>query len=101
MAPDIKMIAMGCKPDPHNFDIVTISHCNGNTIVEAKYHGCITFNGHKLMLLAGIHTEFETLDPHFLDENYAVIGRFIPNKFGWSMARAASLEYAKQKCLTK
>jgi hypothetical protein len=91
---DIKMIAMGCNPDPYKFKIVKFDHLYDCTIIEAKYDGCKSFNGHKLMLLKGTYDPFEleSLDPHFLDENYAVIARFIPNKLGWKMARSCIYE---------
>lgn len=93
MNPDIKMIAMGCKPDPYKFTIVKIEHIEGNTIIEAKYDGCISFDGHKLMLLQGkwLIEDFDSLDPHFLNEEYAVVGRFIPTSLGWNLARACAV----------
>lgn len=89
----IEKIAMGCKPDPYSFKLVRWSWVNGNTIIMANYPGCTSFGGDKLMLLRG---EFEpngleTLDPHFLDEEYAVIGRFVPNEDGWRMAEICAL----------
>ena len=83
----IHKIAMGAKPDPFNFTVVKTEIVNGNTIVLAKYHGCKTFDGHKLMILKGEHQIEASLDPHFLDEEYAVRARFIPNEEGWNMAR--------------
>jgi hypothetical protein len=93
MKSDIKMIAMGCKPDPYKFKITHIEHYNDNTIIKAVYEGCLTFGGDKLMLLKGwyCYDDFETLDPHFLDEKYAVIARFIPNEDGWKMARICAM----------
>jgi hypothetical protein len=92
MRADIKMIAMGCKPDPSNFTIKYLKLVCGNTIVLAQYHGCKTFDGDKLILLKGNWNldQLTTLDPHFLDENYAVIGRFIPTELGFKMAKAAA-----------
>lgn len=78
---------MGAKPDPYNFTVIKKEIIAGNTIVLAKYHGCLTFDGNKLMLLEGEHDIEDTLDPHFLDEDYPVVARFIPNENGWSMAR--------------
>ncbi len=80
---------MGAKPDPFKFEIKQIESVNGNTIILANYPGSLTFGGDKLMLLAGDHMarDFESLDPHFLDEDYAVVARFIPNHEGWRMAR--------------
>jgi hypothetical protein len=94
MNSDIKMISMGCKPDPTKFEIIKLKQCYGCTIIEAKYDGCKTFNGHKLMLLKGYHNkeDLETLDPHFLDEDYAVVARFIPNDMGWRMAIECTFE---------
>lgn len=83
---NIKQIAMGCKPDPYKFTIKSIEHVNGNTIVIANYGGA-TFGGDKLMVLRGIYEEFETLDPHFLSEDYPVVARFIPTEEGVNLAR--------------
>lgn len=82
----LEKIAMGAKPDPYNFKIVKSSIINGNTIIMANYNGCLTFSGNKLMLLKGTPQIGETLDPHFLDEEYAVVARFIPNDIGWKLA---------------
>ena len=89
MNTDIKMIAMGCKPDPTKFIIKDIKLVCGNTIILANYTGCKTFNGDKLMVLKGNWNvnDFETLDPHFLDEDYAVVARFIPTKLGMKLAK--------------
>ena len=85
---------MGAKPDPYNFTVLRYEINNGNTIVLALYPGSLTFDGQKLMLLRGIHTEFTTLDPHFLDEEYAVIARFIPTELGWIMARECAAQFS-------
>ncbi len=84
----IQKIAMGCKPDPFKFKIISSEVVNGNTVVVANYGGK-TFNGNKLMVLRGIHdvNNLQCLDPHFLDEEYAVIARFVPNEEGMEMAR--------------
>lgn len=37
---DIRMIAMGCKPDPYKFKIVSLEHFSGHTIMLANYDGC-------------------------------------------------------------
>lgn len=88
MKTTIQKIAMGTKPDPYNFEVIQREVIYGNTVVMARYPGCLTFEGRKLMLLRGVHTgEFTTLDPHFLDEDYAVIARFVPNEHGWALAK--------------
>lgn len=81
----VEKIGMGTKPDPYNYSILEWELVNGNTIILAEYHGCLTFGGKKLLLLKGEHTEFETLDPHFF-EDHPIIARFKPTLEGWSLA---------------
>lgn len=90
----INQIAMGCKPDPFNFIIEKIEHINGNTIVLANYGG-ETFGGKKLMVLRGIWTSFDVLDPHFLNEKHPVVARFIPTDEGFALAREAAANLRK------
>lgn len=84
----IEKVAMGCKPDPFKFKVTHSEKVNGNTIITANYGG-ETFNGDKLMVLRGIFDvdKLESLDPHFLDEEYAVVARFIPTEEGLRLAR--------------
>jgi hypothetical protein len=77
---------MGCKPDPFKFTIASHKIVNGNTIIMANYGGA-TFNGNKLMLLRGIPAVEESLDPHFLNEDYPVVARFIPTEDGMRLAK--------------
>jgi hypothetical protein len=88
----IHKIAMGAKPDPYKFKIVQKEIVNGNTVILANYEGCLTFGGNKLMLLKGEHEIGETLDPHFLDDDYPVVARFVPNEDGWNLARICAEE---------
>lgn len=84
---DIRQVATGCKPDPFKFDIVSLEHFHGHTIVVANYGG-ETFGGNKLMVLRGIWEEpLSSLDPHFLNEAYPVFARFQPTKEGLRLAR--------------
>ena len=91
MDKDIKQIAMGCKPDPQHFHIMSLEHLNGCTIIVANYGGD-TFGGNKLMVLDGeYHTsELTVLDPHFLNETYPVFARFQPNEKGMMLARVVA-----------
>lgn len=82
----IEKIGMGTKPDPYKYAVLRKEFVNGNTIILARYAGCLTFNGEKLMVLKGTHQTFETLDPHFF-EDHPVIARFIPDSLGWRLAR--------------
>lgn len=79
-------IAMGAKPDPFKFTIVKLEYTYGHTIILAKYPGSLTFDGLKLMLFEGYFIPKETLDPHFLDEDYPLIARFQPTEEGYALA---------------
>lgn len=84
---DIRQIAMGCKPDPFKFEVVSLEHLNGNTIITANYGG-LTFGGDKLMVLRGVwDPPLESLDPHFLNEEYPLVARFQPTPVGNRLAR--------------
>jgi len=80
-------------PNPCNFSILYIyeSSLVDFCIVMAKYHGCTTFNGKKLMLVKGRKKEIEKmtmLDPHLLGNGHVVVARFEPDELGMNMARA-------------
>lgn len=79
---------MGCKPDPFKFTVTHSEAVNGNTIIIANYGGA-TFNGDKLMVLRGVFDvhNLKSLDPHFLDEDYAVVARFVPTDEGLKLAK--------------
>lgn len=90
--PMIEYIAMGAKPDPFKFSIVKFEHHSEFlTIIEAKYEGCKTYDGHKLMLVMN-DTPYQdpntrqSLDPHFMG-GHCVIARFEPIALGWELAR--------------
>jgi hypothetical protein len=77
-------------PNPCNFSILytyeslLVDLC----IVMAKYHGCTTFDGKKLMLVKGRKKEIEKmtmLDPHLLGNGHVVVARFEPNDEGIEM----------------
>lgn len=88
----VEKIAMGCKPDPYKFTIEWAEWVNDNTIVIANYGG-ETFNGDKLMVFRGkiaVDTN-QTLDPHFLDEEYPLVARFLPTDEGKRLARICAL----------
>ncbi len=87
---NINQVAMGCKPDPTKFKIVSTKIVNGNTIVMANYGGA-TFGGNKLIVLKGEHYIFDTLDPHFLNEDYPVFARFIPTEEGLRLAELVAI----------
>ena len=88
----IEKIAMGAKPDPYKFEIIRLEYHYNHTIILARYEGCLTFDGLKLMLFEGIYNPIETLDPHFLDESYPLVARFQPTGKGWVLARQCACD---------
>jgi len=82
---------MGCKPDPYKFTIVEREIVGLYTIVLARYEGCLSFRGEKLMLCDAIIPEdIETLDPHFM-EGHHIIARFAPTNVGKELARLCAI----------
>lgn len=76
------------NPDPKNFVIKELHQYGDNLIILAKYPGCTTFNGDKILVLRETHIGdyVKELDPHF-SEDGRVIARFIPTKEGMEMAK--------------
>lgn len=87
------------NPDPFNSRIISHKKFNGISIVEIKYEGCTTFNGHKLLVLKKNLDDIESknIDPHLLGKDHIVLARFEPNKMGWILAKKCAEEYFYQK----
>jgi hypothetical protein len=83
-------------PNPNKFKVLKVeSFENGTEVIKAKYEGCTTFEGVKIMVfpkaIGLIHSS--GLDPHFSeDDNVSPIARFRPTKEGWKIA----VEFAAQ-----
>lgn len=80
------------NPNPERFTIVG-SYTSGRYVaLEVQYHGCTTFNGHKILVFKDENwTDLLTstyIDPHFLEnEKPSPIARFIPTEEGRAMAQ--------------
>lgn len=78
------------NPNPANFQILTVMEVRDFLVVEAKYPGCTTYEGRKLLLFQGVSREqllsWKKLDPHFHSEADAPIARFEPTARGYKMA---------------
>lgn len=79
------------NPNPYNFFVLNKEVIGDYSIVEARYTGCTTFNGSKLMLVKNDKPITTKLDPHLLGDGHPVIARFEPNENGWRMARMCAL----------
>ena len=83
------------NPNPYKFFILNKEVIGNYSIVEARYIGCTTFNGSKLMLVKNDKPIRTKLDPHLLGDGHSVIARFEPNENGWRLARLCAL-YLKE-----
>ena len=79
------------NPNPYIFFVLNKEVIGDYSIVEARYTGCTTFNGSKLMLVKNDKRITTKLDPHLLGDGHPVIARFEPNENGWRMARMCAL----------
>ena len=80
-------------PDPFRFTVLK-SHCEGGlTLAEILYHGCINYEGKKILLFRKDISKLLTLDhldPHFLDDDAnGLLARFVPTQEGWELGLRA------------
>lgn len=74
------------NPNPMKWKTISKEKIGDYIIQEVKYHGCTTFNGHKLVLMRK-EPLFGELDPHLLGTHHYVMARFEPTEEGWALAR--------------
>lgn len=80
------------NPDPLLYRVISQEIIGKYSIVEAKYTGCTTFNGRKLMVLkTDKKIGSSPLDPHLLGKGHEVIARFEPNENGRRLAKMCVL----------
>lgn len=75
------------NPNPHSFSVIDYEVVGNSTILLARYHGCTTFGGLKLLLLNIQWDNRTVLDPHFLNAEHIVKARFEPTDLGYKLAR--------------
>lgn len=82
------------NPNPNKFrwtKEAQQTHSNGWTVVLIRYHDCTNYEGLKLLVYdnAGKFMTLEKLgsiDPHFDNQSYSPIARFVPTAKGWDLA---------------
>ena len=89
--PNAAPASMPTVPNPYIYQIFSQEVIGNYSIVEARYAGCTTFSGRKLMLIKGNREITPPLDPHLLGDGHSVIARFEPNEQGRRMARLCAL----------
>lgn len=78
------------EPNPDQWEILECAKVGNYYIVVARYYGCTTYGGKKL-LLCNSKPQGQRLDPHLLNDNHIVEARFKPNKQGVRLARLCAL----------
>lgn len=77
------------NPDPGKFDILErhLSRGGAYTALLVHYKGCSNFEGWKLLIMEGDHTDtvYSSLDPHFA-EGSDLVARFSPDDRGLKLA---------------
>lgn len=75
------------NPDPFRFNIKRIQEFDHHVVAEVHYPGCTTFEGKKILILAGVTANelrcFTKLDPHF-SKTGRILARFRPDQ--WDLA---------------
>ncbi|MBP9738760.1 hypothetical protein KBD20_03660 [Candidatus Saccharibacteria bacterium] len=76
-------------PNPDNFRVVRVRAVGSYISAIIHYPGCTTFEGNKLLVLAGVDEseldDYKRLDPHFSVDS-PVVARFKPDEEGWEDA---------------
>ena len=87
------------NPDPLKYTIINIEKMGAVIILEVKYDGCTTYEGHKILLYHKTTIEAlwrqGSLDPHFSTKGGYIspIARFAPTDLGREMAGHLAEEY--------
>ena len=62
------------NPDPANYSIIRSKVIGKHLVIEIKYHDCINYEGHKIMVYECCLNDLikqKIIDPHFTDnKNY-------------------------------
>jgi hypothetical protein len=77
------------NPDPKKFDIKESRPYGKYVLVLARYPGCASYGGLKLLVYKSTGRailERTELDPHFLGKDTDPIARFPASKTGWGHA---------------
>lgn len=82
------------NPNPYSHQLVRQKQVRNCYLVEVKFPGCTTFDGHKILLMTVPYCPNTALDPRLLGDDHPVIARFVPTRKGWLIAEAAALTWS-------
>ncbi len=78
------------NPDPMRFDLLVVKQIGNCVIVKIHYPDCINFGGNKICVFMGVTVDeirsATEIDPHFAEDGFAPIARFMPTIDGYDMA---------------
>lgn len=84
------------NPNPNNFKILDYFIDKEFLLVKINYPNATNFEGNKIMLYKGLNfldlVNSKSIDPHFYEDKFSPIARFVPTDQGWKMG----LELIKQ-----
>ncbi len=83
-------------PNPNKFRWVIEDdreHPNGWVVIKIHYLDCTNYEGRKILVFdsaekfAAIYRS-AAIDPHFSEDSYSPVARFVPTARGWDLANA-------------
>lgn len=74
------------NPSPYAWELLDYRQYNNAYVLKVLYTGCTNFEGVKIMVFKGTYSHKACLDPHFSEEVYSPLARFIPTEEGWVLA---------------
>jgi hypothetical protein len=78
------------NPNPANFSILKFEMVGEFLILFVRYPDCTNFEGRKILVFEDISADDlfdqKRLDPHFCEECFSPIARFVPTQHGWDLA---------------
>lgn len=86
------------NPSPYKFKIEHMETIGFHTILLVKYEDAFNYDGLKILvyktsneanedLIKCMFRDMKIIDPHFIENEFSPIARFVPTKSGLSMAR--------------
>ena len=87
--------APNSNPDPNKFFILREKAIKNFLILEVHYPNCTNFEGRKIMVFLGFKNSTDLLkaknsklDPHFSEDLFSPVARFMPTELGWKSAQS-------------
>lgn len=73
------------NPDPRNWSLSVSNKVGPFTVALVRYHSCVNYEGHQVLIVRGEIVPGEPLDPHFTEDG-RIAARFEPTPDGYATA---------------